>query len=212
MPNVKRDSLASVTRKGVLTMQEEPKEQPKQEEPKEQPKQEAQKTFTREELGKIVKAQLAEERKQWEQAHAGELEKAKEEGKTEANMTAKELAEKQAKEREEQFKKQQAELEQRQKELDHRDYIAHTKDLLAEEHLPTEGAEMLLGETEEETKKNIESFKELVDQGVRNALHKSSAGKAPQIGAPAQQEAPKKDMSEMTYEEMQKYIEQQEQL
>ncbi len=189
--------------------QEEPKEQP-QEEPKEQQK-EVQKTFTREELGKIVKAQLAEERKQWEQDHANDIEKAKEEGKAEANMTAKELAEKQAKEREEQFKKQQAALEERQKELDHRDHIAHTKDLLAEEHLPTEGAEMLLGETEEETKKNIESFKELVNQGVRNALHKSSAGKAPQTGAPAQPEAPKKNMAEMTYEEMQKYVESQQQ-
>lgn len=189
--------------------QEEPKEQP-QEEPKEQQK-EVQKTFTREELGKIVKAQLAEERKQWEQDHANDIEKAKEEGKAEANMTAKKLAEKQAKEREEQFKKQQAALEERQKELDHRDHIAHTKDLLAEEHLPTEGAEMLLGETEEETKKNIESFKELVNQGVRNALHKSSAGKAPQTGAPAQPEAPKKNMAEMTYEEMQKYVESQQQ-
>lgn len=192
-------------------------EQPKnseaqpQEDPKGQPEKEPQKTFTREELGKIVKAQLAEERKQWEQDHADDLEKAKEEGKTEASMTAKELAEKQAKDREEQFKKQQAALDERQQELDRRDHIAHTKDLLAEEHLPTEGAEMLLGETEEETKKNIESFKELVNQGVRNALHKSSAGKAPQTGAPAQQEAPKKNMAEMTYEEMQQYVESQQQ-
>lgn len=192
-------------------------EQPKnseaqpQEDPKGQPEKEPQKTFTREELGKIVKAQLAEERKQWEQDHADDLEKAKEEGKTEASMTAKELAEKQAKDQEEQFKKQQAALDERQQELDRRDHIAHTKDLLAEEHLPTEGAEMLLGETEEETKKNIESFKELVNQGVRNALHKSSAGKAPQTGAPAQQEAPKKNMAEMTYEEMQQYIESQQQ-
>lgn len=192
-------------------------EQPKnseaqpQEDPKGQPEKEPQKTFTREELGKIVKAQLAEERKQWEQDHADDLEKAKEEGKTEASMTAKELAEKQAKDQEEQFKKQQAALDERQQELDRRDHIAHTKDLLAEEHLPTEGAEMLLGETEEETKKNIESFKELVNQGVRNALHKSSAGKAPQTGAPAQQEAPKKNMAEMTYEEMQQYVESQQQ-
>lgn len=192
-----------------------PEEQPKnneaqpQEEPKEQPGKEAQKTFTREELGKIIKAQLAKERKQWERDHADDLEKAKEEGKAEANMTAKELAEKQAKDREEQYQKRQADLDKRQEELDHRDHIAHTKDLLAEEHLPTDGAEMLLGETEEETKKNIESFKALVSQGVRNALHKSSAGKVPQTGAPAQPEAPKKDMASMTYAEMQKYIESQ---
>lgn len=182
-----------------------------QEEPKNQSEKESQKTFTREDIGKIVKAQVAEERKQWEQKHADDLAKAKEEGKAEANMTAKELAEKQAKDREEQFKKQQADLDKRQAELDHRDHIAHTKDLLAEEHLPTDGAEMLLGETEEETKQNIESFKALVNQGVRNALHKSSAGKAPQTGAPAQPEAPKKDMADMTYAEMQKYIESQQQ-
>lgn len=182
-----------------------------QEEPKEQPEKEAQKTFTREDLGKIVKAQLAEERKKWGQDHADDVAKAKEDGRAEAKMTAKELAEKQAKDREEQFKKQQAELDSRTKELDHREHIAHTKDLLAEANLPTDSAEMLLGETEEDTKNNIENFKKLVSQGVRNALHKSSAGKAPQTGAPAQPETPKKNMADMTYAEMQKYIESQQQ-
>lgn len=180
---------------------------------------EDQKTFTRDEIGPMVDSQVSQKlnakldeiNSSWQKKLDDAVTKAKEEGKTEASMTAKELAEKQAKDREEQFKKQQAALDERQQELDRRDHIAHTKDLLAEEHLPTEGAEMLLGETEEETKKNIESFKELVNQGVRNALHKSSAGKAPQTGAPAQQEAPKKNMAEMTYEEMQQYIESQQQ-
>lgn len=180
---------------------------------------EDQKTFTRDEIGPMVDSQVSQKlnakldeiNSSWQKKLDDAVTKAKEEGKTEANMTAKELAEKQAKDREEQFKKQQAALDERQQELDRRDHIAHTKDLLAEEHLPTEGAEMLLGETEEETKKNIESFKELVNQGVRNALHKSSAGKAPQTGAPAQQEAPKKNMAEMTYEEMQQYVESQQQ-
>lgn len=195
-------------------MTEEPKQtENQQEEPKEQPEKEAQKTFTREELGKIVKAQLAEERKQWEQEQQGKLEdaikKAKEDGKAEATMSAKELADKQAKDREDKLKQQQAELESRTKELDHREHIAHTKDLLAEENLPTDGAEMLLGATEEDTKQNIENFKKLVSQGVRNALHKSSAGKDPQNGAPVQVEAPKKDMADMNYAEMQKYIESQ---
>lgn len=180
---------------------------------------EDQKTFTRDEIGPMVDSQVSQKlnakldeiNSSWQKKLDDAVTKAKEEGKTEASMTAKELAEKQAKDQEEQFKKQQAALDERQQELDRRDHIAHTKDLLAEEHLPTEGAEMLLGETEEETKKNIESFKELVNQGVRNALHKSSAGKAPQTGAPAQQEAPKKNMAEMTYEEMQQYIESQQQ-
>lgn len=195
-------------------MTEEPKQtENQQEEPKEQPEKEAQKTFTREELGKIVKAQLAEERKQWDKEQQAKLEdavkKAKEDGKAEATMSAKELADKQAKDREDKLKQQQAELESRTKELDHREHIAHTKDLLAEENLPTDGAEMLLGATEEDTKQNIENFKKLVSQGVRNALHKSSAGKDPLNGAPVQVEAPKKDMADMTYAEMQKYIESQ---
>lgn len=180
-----------------------------QEEPNEHPEKEAQKTFTREELGKIVKAQLADERKRWEQEHADEIAKAKEDGKAEATMSAKELADKQAKEHEEQLKQQKADLDKRQSELDHREHIAHTKDLLTEENLPTDSAEMLLGETEEDTKTNISNFKKLVQQGVRNALHKSSAGKAPQLGSPAQVEAPKKNMADMTYEEMQRYIESQ---
>lgn len=195
-------------------MTEEPKQtENQQEEPKEQPEKEVQKTFTREELGKIVKAQLAEERKQWDKEQQTKLEdavkKAKEDGKAEATMSAKELADKQAKDREDKLKQQQAELESRTKELDHREHIAHTKDLLAEENLPTDGAEMLLGATEEDTKQNIENFKKLVSQGVRNALHKSSAGKDPLNGAPVQVEAPKKDMADMTYAEMQKYIESQ---
>lgn len=126
-------------------------------------------------------------------------------------MSAKELAEKEAKDREDKLKQQMADLDKRQDELDHRDHISHTKDLLAEEKLPTSAAEMLLGKTEEETKKNIEDYKNLVAQGVRNELHRSSAGKAPQSGAPAQPQAPKKNMSEMTYEEMQKYLDSQNQ-
>lgn len=180
-----------------------------QKEPEEHPEKKDQKTFTREEIGKIVTAQIEDERKQWKQKLADEVAKAKEDGKTEATMSAKELAEKQAKEREEQLKQKQADLEKRQNELDRREHIAHTKDLLAEENLPTDSAEMLLGETEEDTKANIANFKKLVQQGVRNALHKSSAGKSPQLGSPAQVEAPKKDMADMNYEEMQKYIESQ---
>ena len=127
---------------------------------------ETEKTFTRDELGKIVKAQLADERKKWEQDKKKELDdaiaKAKEDGKAEAGMNAKQLAEKEAKDREDRLKQQEADLAKRQAELDRRDHIAHTKDLLAAESLPTSAAEMLLGETEEETKNNIEGREEIV--------------------------------------------------
>lgn len=176
---------------------------------------EAQKTFTRDQIGAMVdaqvKAKLDDINSSWQSKLDDAVAKAKEDGKAEANMSAKELAEKEAKDREDKLKQQKADLDKRQHELDHRDHISHTKDLLAEEKLPTSAAEMLLGETEEETKSNIETYKNLVAQGVRNELHRSSAGKAPQSGAPAQPQAPMKDISEMTYEEAQKYIESQNQ-
>lgn len=195
--------------------QEQPKVENEQQEHQQGSEKEAQKTFTRDQIGAMVdaqvKAKLDDINSSWQSKLDDAVAKAKEEGKAEANMSAKELAEKEAKDREDKLKQQMADLDKRQHELDHRDHISHTKDLLAEEKLPTSAAEMLLGKTEEETKKNIEDYKNLVAQGVRNELHRSSAGKAPQSGAPAQPQAPMKDISEMTYEEAQKYIESQNQ-
>lgn len=180
---------------------------------------EAQKTFTRDDIGPMVdsqvsrklKAKMDEINSSWQKKLDEAVAKAKEEGKAEVGMSAKELAEKEAKDREDKLKQQEADLAKRQQELDRRDHIAHTKDLLSEQNLPTSAAELLLGETEDETKANIDAYKNLVAQGVRNELHRSSAGKTPQNGAPAQPQAPKKDMSEMTYEEMQKYLDSQNQ-
>lgn len=195
--------------------QEQPKVENEQQEHQQGSEKEAQKTFTRDQIGAMVdaqvKAKLDDINSSWQSKLDDAVAKAKEDGKAEANMSAKELAEKEAKDREDKLKQQMADLDKRQHELDHRDHISHTKDLLAEAKLPTSAAEMLLGETEEETKSNIETYKNLVAQGVRNELHRSSAGKAPQSGAPAQPQAPMKDISEMTYEEAQKYIESQNQ-
>lgn len=185
------------------------------EESKEQPEKEAQKTFNRDELGSIVSAQIAKEREKWEAEQKQKIEQVRQEaideGKEMAGMSAKQLAEKAAKDREDKLKQQEADLTKRQKELDRREHVAHTKDLLSEQNLPTSGAEMFLGETEEETKSNIDMFKKLVDQGVRNELHRSSAGKAPQGGTPAQPETPPKNLADMDYAEMQEFVESQQQ-
>ncbi|KRL27327.1 hypothetical protein FD27_GL001081 [Limosilactobacillus frumenti DSM 13145] len=199
--------------------QEQPKTTTEQQDNQQGSEKEAQKTFTRDEIGPMVDSQVSQKldakldeiNSSWQKKLDDAVAKAKEEGKQEAGMTAKQLAEKEASDREEKLKQKEADLAKRQQELDHRDHIAHTKELLAKDNLPTDGAEMLLGETEEETKKNIESFKGLVAQGVRNELHRSSAGKAPQAGAPAHPQAPEKNMADMTYAEMQKYIESQQQ-
>lgn len=176
---------------------------------------EAQTTFTRDEIGPIVDTQVSKKldakldeiNSNWQKKLNDAVAKAKEDGKAEANMSAQQLAEKEAKDREDELKQKEADYAKRVQALDRREHIAHTKDLLAEQNLPTSSAEMLLGETEEETKTNIETFKNLVAQGVRNELHRSSAGKAPQSGAPAQPQTPNKDIAEMTYEEVQKYLE-----
>ena len=199
--------------------QEQPKVTSEQQEGQQGSEKEAQKTFTRDQIGAMVDAQVANKVKakmdeinsSWQSKLDEAVAKAKAEGKEEANMSAKELAEKEAKDREDKFKRQMADLDKRQAELDHRDHISHTKDLLAEQSIPTSVAEIVLGETEEETKKNIEQYKELVAQGVRNELHRTSAGKEPQGGSPAQPKAPNKNMADMTYAEMQKYIESQNQ-
>lgn len=197
----------------------EEQEQPKATEPQsnqqDQGAEKPEKTFTREQIGGIVDKQVEKKvealNADWQKKLEDAVAKAKEDGKAEAGMNAKQLAEKEAKDREDKLKQKEADYAKRVQELDRREHIAHTKDLLAEQNLPTDAAEMLLGETEEETKNNIEAYKALVAQGVRNELHRSSAGKAPQNGAPAQPQAPMKDISEMTYEEAQKYIESQNQ-
>lgn len=194
-------------------MENEKQKQPQQDpQPEEEPKQDKEpKTFTRDQIGGIVEKQVASKMDEinanWQKKLDEAVAKAKQDGKDEATLSAKELAEKQAKEQAEAIKQQKAELDKRQAELDRRDHLAHTRDLLSEQNLPTDGAEMLLGATEEETKANIANFKQLVAQGVRNELHKSSAGKDPQGGAPAHRTpAPKKDLAEMTYDEMRKYL------
>lgn len=175
--------------------------------------QKPEKTFTRDQIGSIVEKQVStkldEVNSAWQAKLDEAVQKAKQDGKDEATLSAKELAEKQEKERAEELKRKQDDLAKRTQELDRREHIAHTRDLLAEQNLPTDSAEMLLGATEEDTKTNIENFKKLVDQGVRNTIHRKSAGKDPQVGSKAHVETPHKDLADMTYEEMQKYIESQ---
>lgn len=192
------------------------KQQPVEDKQTDQPAEDKkpEKTFTRDQIGSIVEkqvsAKLDEVNSAWQAKLDEAVQKAKQDGKDEATLSAKELAEKQEKERAEELKRKQDDLAKRTQELDRREHIAHTRDLLSAENLPTSSAEMLLGATEEETKQNIANFKQLVAQGVRNELHKSSAGKAPQNGSPASSKpTPKKNMADMTYAEMQQFIESQ---
>lgn len=178
------------TPKNVAENKQEEQEQPNQEKA----------LFTREDLSKLVAEQLADKKAEWEKNMNDAVAKAKQDGKDEATMTAKELAEKHAKEREAELDKKSAELEKRFAELDKRDRLSKARDILSQQQLPTEAAELLVGKDDDETKQNIEAYQKLVEQGVKNAIHRNSAQKEPQNGGSGS-DIPKKKFSDMTLDE-----------
>lgn len=160
--------------------------------------------FSRDDLARMVSEQvnkkLAENNAKWEDKVAAAVEKAKQDGKDEATMSAKELADKKAKEDAERMQQREAEINKRLAELDRRERLANARDLLASEGLPTDAAEMMLGTDNDQTKANIAKFKGLVDQAVKDQLHRDSAQQEPTAGG-SNHPAPTKKFSEMTLDE-----------
>lgn len=160
--------------------------------------------FSRDDLARMVSEQvnkkLAENNAKWEEKVAAAVEKAKQDGKDEATMSAKELADKKAKEDAERMQQREAEIDKRLAELDRRERLANARDLLASEGLPTDAAEMMLGADNDQTKANIAKFKGLVDQAVKDQLHRDSAQQEPTAGG-SSHPAPTKKFSEMTLDE-----------
>lgn len=160
--------------------------------------------FSRDDLARMVSEQvnkkLAENNAKWEERVAAAVEKAKQDGKDEATMSAKELADKKAKEDAERMQQREAEIDKRLAELDRRERLANARDLLASEGLPTDAAEMMLGADNDQTKANIAKLKGLVDQAVKDQLHRDSAQQEPTAGG-SNHPAPTKKFSEMTLDE-----------
>jgi hypothetical protein len=160
--------------------------------------------FSRDDLARMVSEQvnkkLAENNAKWEEKVAAAVEKAKQDGKDEATMSAKELADKKAKEDAERMQQREAEIDKRLAELDRRERLANARDLLASEGLPTDAAEMMLGADNNQTKANIAKLKGLVDQAVKDQLHRDSAQQEPTAGG-SNHPAPTKKFSEMTLDE-----------
>lgn len=160
--------------------------------------------FSRDDLARMVSEQvnkkLAENNAKWEEKVAAAVEKAKQDGKDEATMSAKELADKKAREDAERMQQREAEIDKRLAELDRRERLANARDLLASEGLPTDAAEMMLGADNDQTKANIAKLKGLVDQAVKDQLHRDSAQQEPTAGG-SNHPAPTKKFSEMTLDE-----------
>ncbi|MBM6707801.1 DUF4355 domain-containing protein [Ligilactobacillus salivarius] len=176
-------------------MSEEVENQTETVENTEEPKKE-EKKFSRDDIAKMVNAQVDKIKNDLESKYSKQLEQAKvealEEGERRAKMTADEKAEEDRKRRE-------LEFERREKELELREQKAETRDLLTNAGLPLSFVNQLMGKDSEETQRNINEFQKIVNQQVQNELHKKAAGKVP--NASSSSPAPQKKLSEMTLDE-----------
>lgn len=154
------------------------------------------KKFSRDDIAKMVNAQVDKIKNDLESKYSKQLEQAKvealEEGERRAKMTADEKAEEDRKQRE-------LEFERREKELELRERKAETRDLLTNAGLPLSFVSQLMGKDSEETQRNINEFQKIVNQQVQNELHKKAAGKVPNTSSSSP--APQKKLSEMTLDE-----------
>ena len=171
-------------------MSEEVENQTETVENTEEPKKE-EKKFSRDDIAKMVNAQVDKIKNDLESKYSKQLEQAKvealEEGERRAKMTADEKAEEDRKQRE-------LEFERREKELELRERKAETRDLLTNAGLPLSFVSQLMGKDSEETQRNINEFQKIVNQQVQNELHKkpNTSSSSP---------APQKKLSEMTLDE-----------
>lgn len=161
-------------------------------------------TFTRDEVGKMINAQVNKEKEKLTQAFKTEtaemLKNARDEWQKEQKMTEAELAEKQRKEAE-------ARLAKRTAEVDQRERLLNAKDKLSAKQLPLDLAEVLVGKTDEETDLKINQFQQAVDQQLQNEIHKRTASNSvPKTGTTVPQQTGHKDLAKMNYAEMKEYL------
>ncbi len=157
------------------------------------------KTFTRDELASIVSAQLEDFKKQ---KLPEMLEKAKEDGKAEANMSAKELAGKQAKEHE-------AELEAREQALNAKEAKLSTSSLLNEKKAPEALQNVLLeplaGMKTDERTEAVDSIVKAFGEAVQaEIVNRAKGTSTPATGGAYDTQITKEQWSKMSYTEQAK--------
>lgn len=129
------------------------------------------------EADKRTAAALETAKAKWEAEQKQALEDAKNEGAKLAKMTATEKAEEEQKQREEAFK-------QREAELNKRELSYSTKDLLAEQGLPTDLADSLINLGDADAIKNaVETLKVSVDSAVKEQVEKAAQSTPPATGS-----------------------------
>jgi hypothetical protein len=157
------------------------------------------KTFTRDELASIVSAQLEDFKSN---KLPDMLEKAKEDGKAEANMSAKELAEKQAKEHE-------AQLEAREQALNAKEAKLATSSLLNEKKMPEALQKVLLeplaGMKSDERAEAVDSIVKALGEAVQaEIVNRAKGTSTPATGGKSDTQISKEQWNKMSYSEQAK--------
>ena len=122
-----------------------------------------------------IKAAVAEAKKEWDKGLDGKIKAAQDEAARLAKLSAAERQKEEDKAAKEKFEKDVAEFE-------HKKLIYYAENQLAKSGLPTEIAEYLTADNEENTKAVIDKIKSAFDKAVEAGVTEKLKGKTPPMG------------------------------
>jgi len=173
-------------------------------------------TFTQEDVDKAVEARLAREKEKQQKLEDDkqslndqfeQLQEQFEELKTQ-NMSTKEAKSYKQQKEEENRQQREKQLEQREKELEHKERLSQTKDSLHEKGLSSDFAEFLVGDDEDSTLKNVDTFQKAYEEAVKQGVKNELSGTTPKINSSNSNEKyTLEDVQNMSTEEINKYWE-----
>lgn len=184
--------------------------EPKQPENLQEPKQ-PDKTFTRDELANITNAQVVQALEKFKKEQLPDLLNSKyDEGKEDAKLSAKELADKESKKRQQEFEHKEQELNQREAKL-------NTRNLLASKDVPEGMQDILLDSIvkldADKREDAVDSFNKAFQEAVhKEVLDKTAGKKTPQTGNPATTTLTREDFFSKSYAEQAKLLDENPQL
>lgn len=159
-----------------------------------EPKESTEKTFTRDELGKMIAAEVAKHDAGIEERINKAKEEAYQQGQDDSKLSAKELADKQAEADRKRF-------EDERQQFEHDKKLFATKQKLQDVGLPADFAETVMSDDDTATDAKISKLQELINAQVQAGIDERLKGKStPNTSAPTGG-VPTKKLSEMTIDE-----------
>jgi len=173
-------------------------------------------TFTQNDVDKAIEARLEREKKKQQKIENEkhelndqfeQLQEQFEELKTQ-QMTSKEAKSYKEQKEEEKRKKREQQLEQREQELKYKERLSEVKDTLHEKGLSSDFAEFLVGDDEDSTLKNVDTFQKAYEDAVKQGVKDELTGTTPKINSSTGKEAyTLDDVRNMSSEEINKHWE-----